>query len=227
MTTCAKFERFKGRTNSQLHDYTGRRFGRLQVVSRAPSRPGCTMWNCVCACGNHTVVRGQTLKRGDTRSCGCLRRDTHFRHGQLHSSEYYSWAAMKARCSNPRNPGYRYYGQRGIRVCKRWSSFKIFLKDMGEKPGPGYSIERIDNAGNYEPQNCKWANRVEQANNTRGNRRLTVDGETLTTAEWGRRFGVSAARIYRRLSNGWAPAEAVKTPPLKKGKRRCHKATTL
>lgn len=114
---------------------------------------------------------------------------------------YSTWAGMKARCSNPNEPGFRHYGGRGIAVCERWQEFEGFYADMGEPPD-GYSLERIDNEKGYSPENCKWATRTEQNNNTRVNVRITALGQTLTATQWARRLGVPAGTIFNHRSRG-------------------------
>ncbi len=124
--------------------------------------------------------------------------------------EWICWTSMKQRCRNPNSTGYALYGARGIQVCERWNKFANFLADMGEAPD-GMTIERIDNNGHYEPNNCRWATLTEQNRNQRTNRLITIDGETLCVTAWAERFGIDPFRIYQRLDDGWPPEKAVKT----------------
>jgi hypothetical protein len=150
---------------------TGQRFGRLTVLhEEGRDRRGNVLWLCSCDCGSLNRVISTELCSGHTRSCGCLQRDRLLQvrpsvtHGMSSSHTWRSWRSMRMRCADPNN---KYYGGRGIRVCQRWlHSFENFLADMGERP-PGTSLDRYpDNAGDYEPGNCRWATTIEQ----RGNR---------------------------------------------------------
>ncbi len=158
-------------------DFVGKVFGRLTVVSKGrPDRTGRTQWDCLCECGNFSLVRTGNLRNGCTNSCGCFRKEyisgRSLTHGQTHTIEYGVWRSLKNRCNNPRNKDFDNYGGRGIKVCGRWSaSFEAFLEDMGVKPSPELSIDRINVNGNYEPSNCRWATIYEQANNKRPRKR--------------------------------------------------------
>ncbi len=126
---------------------------------------------------------------------------------------------MLYRCEDPSHASYQRYGARGIAVCKQWHEFETFLRDMGRRPSPKHSIDRIDNDGNYEPANCKWSTVIEQANNSRNNRVLTFRGESKTLAQWAREFNMKWDTLRCRLREGWSMERAV-TEPLKVQKKR-------
>jgi len=158
------------------HDITGKKFGRLLVLSadKFSNSKRHIVWKCMCDCGNETSAIGSELRLGHKRSCGCFHLDvlleTHTKHGHAKagqlSSTYISWASMHTRCSNKNSINFKHYGGRGISVCDRWKSFENFLADMGERKD-GMSIDRIDVNGNYEPNNCKWSTHSEQNKNQR------------------------------------------------------------
>lgn len=163
--------------SANLKDLTGQVFGRLTVLERSVNYGNGTRWKCVCTCGSVVTVFANSLMRGSTQSCGCyndeMRGKARTTHGHTsnrfynsQSSEYNTWQLMKHRCYDPKNNRYYRYGARGITVCQRWlNSFENFLADMGPKPSPEHSIDRINGDGNYEPSNCRWATRSEQRRN--------------------------------------------------------------
>ena len=188
-------------------DLTRQTFNRLvalEVIPR-PSSNGGRYWKCRCTCGNTVEVRVDALRAGKVKSCGCQRTDalkkrsTHARSG---TPEYRIWQAMKARCHNPNSTKYYMYGGRGIEVCDEWrESFETFLQDMGERPSTLHSIERIDGTQGYSKENCVWADKETQANNTRLNRPITYQGETLNLSQWSRRVGIPVTTILNRLDH--------------------------
>jgi hypothetical protein len=143
------------------------------------------------------------------------------RHGKTDTPEWNSWRAMMRRCYEKSHDAYKYYGDSGIVVCDRWHEFIAFLQDMGLKPTIQHTIERLDITRNYEPGNCRWATKKEQANNRSSNHLITVFGETMNVTEASVRFGIPRNAIYLRISNGMAPELAV-TKPLQLKKRKAH-----
>lgn len=163
----------------------------------------------MCDCGTHKIVQSGNLVSGHTKSCGCQKGAIISQkigtHRKTKTPEFYSWAHMKSRCFRKTNTAYENYGGRGITVCDRWvgkSGFHNFISDMGYKPSPKHSIERIDVNGNYEPQNCKWGTPSEQSRNKRSNIFLTDGITSLVLQDWANKLGIHRhVLVYRKKQN--------------------------
>lgn len=199
----------------------GARFGRLLVIGDAPRTGRNRLLLCRCDCGVEKPVLAHSLSTGDTRSCGCAKREAIAKTGRANrkhggvtggrrSPTYITWQSMLLRCDNPRTNGYANYGGRGIKVCPEWRDFAAFLSDMGERP-EGMTLDRIETDGDYCLENCRWADAPAQYANKRGTRTVTHDGRTLTVAEWARVTGMHRNTILRRLNKGATAAEALAT----------------
>lgn len=200
-------------------DLKGRVFGRLTVLYRVPSTARDAVWLCRCECGAQVPVRSNKLRTGNTQSCGCYRREVTApaqgrkgrTHGKTRTPTYSVWRGMLARCYTEDHIGYRWYGARGIRVCNRWASFECFLEDMGEQPD-GMQIDRIDNDGNYEPGNCRWATPTQNMRNRSDTVRHEFMGQNLTAPEWAEVSGIYYPTLKSRLYHGWSIERALTTP---------------
>ncbi len=174
---------------------------------------------CLCDCGKTVVVDVKNLRRGNTRSCGCLRAESqkgkNATHGMSGTGDrtYSSWRSMRDRCNNPSSSKFHLYGGRGITVCEQWDDFLVFLADMGERPD-ATSIDRINPDLGYSKTNCRWASIVVQNNNSRTNHVLTAGGKSLTITQWARDTGISIESIRARLRRGWTEESAVLTPKM-------------
>lgn len=209
---------------AKLDVLIGRRFGRLFVTAQAVNdRQGKPQWECVCDCGRRTVVRGYVLRKGDTLSCKCLRKELSVARATIHGHRagivtrtYSSWHSMRMRCSRPGFNGYERYGAVGITVCKRWNKFENFLADMGERPA-GTSIERIKNDKGYAPDNCCWATLKQQGRNRTNNVMLSVGTLTQCSSAWAEELGGDAGIVNQRLRKGWPVEAACTLPPKRRG----------
>lgn len=203
-----------------FQDLTGQKFNRLTILGFAgQNKAKQSLWYCCCECKKLVKVAASDLKTGHTTSCGCflIERATvaNTTHGHNKkggpSQTYRVWQNMLNRCQNPKTPRFKDYGNRGITVCKRWQSFENFLSDMGERP-KGLTLERIENDKGYYLENCRWATRTEQANNTRANVFLTFNGKTQTIAQWAEEKGIKYETLRRRIVKlGWSIEKAITT----------------
>jgi len=164
-----------GSNMANRKDITGNKYNRLTALEFSHKGKKVNYWKCMCDCGKTTTVHINALTSGGTKSCGCLKEQSvkefikrATKHGLYKIAEYKVWQGMKQRCNNTNHSSYKNYGGRGIKVCDRWNSFVNFINDMGEKPAVDLSIDRIDNDGDYEPNNCRWADAITQNNNQRG-----------------------------------------------------------
>ena len=191
----------------------------LGPETRTPRKPKGFKYRvlCRCICGKEKSVLIDGLKSGRTKSCGCQRKNQ-LTHGLSSTPEYRTWLRMKQRCYDENSTRYESWGGRGIRVCKQWKhSFPQFLEDMGPKPSSRCSLERIDNFGDYCPENCRWATPKEQCRNTRRNRYLTHNDLTLTLVEWSEMIGINRTTITQRIDHsGWSVERALSTPVKRK-----------
>lgn len=196
----------------------GKKFGRYTVLQEIRQTGKRRHMLCRCDCGTEKVISIDKLKRGTTKSCGCLKKEKisilNKTHGYSKTNIHNLWIKMRIRCSPKASELEKktYFGK-GIRVCERWQVFENFLQDMGERP-PGLQIDRIDNNGDYEPSNCRWATRKTNCRNTSCNRILTFNGESKPVSEWAEAMGVLPTILFTRLFNGWT-VERTLTQPLR------------
>lgn len=189
-------------------DMTGARHAAVVGVCQVGiCSSGDTKWQFRCDCGDRFDASGYAVRIGRIISCPkCSAKRSALastKHGKTNSIEFSTWVDIQSRCYNKNRPEYESYGGRGITVCSKWlASFSAFMDDMGARPSPKHSIDRIDNDGNYEPANCRWATRVEQANNKRNNVLLEINGQIKTIAHWAKEAGVTYASVYARHLNG-------------------------
>lgn len=195
--------------------YIGQKFGKLTVTSEQKHVPGFVyrMADCRCDCGKDKQVAASHLLSGRIKSCGCLKYSLD---GLSNTPEYRTWQGMMSRCNKTNNKMYNDYGGRGIIVCDRWKNYKNFLDDMGEKPTPEHSIERVDNNKGYCPENVIWATREVQINNTRKNIFFEYQGKTQTLAQWCHELKLPYTTIRRRITLGWSIDNAFTEPIVNK-----------
>lgn len=188
-------------------DLIGRRFGMLAVIGESrrfyPSGQSRVCLVCRCDCGNTKEIARCEIVSGRA-DCGCRKGErvwsNRARQPKVGSLEYRCWSNMKSRCENPKAKSFADYGAKGVRVCEKWRSFAGFYEDMGDAPGPRYTLDRIDNSRGYEPGNCRWATRKQQNRNKTNSRFLTFNGKTATIAEWSEETGIRQGTIWMRLN---------------------------
>jgi hypothetical protein len=192
----------------------GEKFGRLTITGLC--RSGVLFANCICDCGTEKSIRLKDLKRGMTRSCGCLARQVTVErcsrlatHRMSASPEHKIWRGMIDRCRNPKSKYYPGYGGRGIAIDPAWDSFEAFYRDMGPRPSGKHSIDRIDNNSGYSPVNCRWATWEQQENNRRSCRYVSFDGRSQTITQWARERHIKAATVFTRIRKGSSPEVAL------------------
>ncbi len=223
---------FSANRPDRFIDLANQRFGRLlpvAPVAKVGTR-GRPLWLCLCDCGKPCIVTPASLRNGRTTSCGCFgieqrtlanRKHGHSSHGKP-SGAYQSWYSMKQRCDNPKTPGFERWGGRGITYAAKWAEFASFLADMGDRPD-GSQLDRINNDGNYEKSNCRWATPKENCNNTSRSRRHKFDGRMLTVGEIANERGLRVCTVQGRLWHGW-PIDRL-GDPLKHPARNPHHST--
>lgn len=210
-----------------LKDETGQRYGRL-VVKEKRHRDDRRSWHwlCKCDCGNFCVVCGDNLRNGHTRSCGCLFKENvktiNRTHGASHTSLYTVWRKIKERCSNPKEKGYKDYGGRGIEICKEWLDFAVF-SEWAYSNGyeEGLTIDRIDNNGNYCPENCRWVSYTVNNRNRRNTLFLYFDGEIKALIEWAEILKIPYSTLEARLRVcKWSIKKAFETPYIPRPRKK-------
>lgn len=206
-----------------FRDLTGVKFGKLTAVRHMENRAQRgAMWEVHCDCGSTKIMPAGRLLSGASESCGCSKGH----HGMSGSKTYASWGQMIQRCTNPKTFSYPKYGARGIAVCQRWMNFENFLADMGERP-PGKTIDRINNNGNYEPGNCRWATRTEQARNTSRNNFVVVNDAKVLVTDLATRNGIRASTARARICLGWEFLRAATAPVQRQSPTLAHASSFL
>ncbi|NTJ46849.1 hypothetical protein G6K93_07455 [Agrobacterium rhizogenes] len=212
-------------TGPKFEDLTGQRFGIATVTGYLGKQGIKSLWEYRCDCGfvGSTASANMKIKK----SCGCLHRASLSARQRTHgetvknrrSTEYVIWADMIDRCENPKCEHFKDYGARGIRICRRWkTSVANFIEDMGRRPSRNHSIDRINNNGNYEPGNCRWATWKQQQRNRTGLHLIRWDDETITLQEACDRVSLKDVTVHGRLRRGWSLQDALRKPPIRSGK---------
>ena len=217
-------------------DLAGKKFGKLTVLEPAFTKYGKLHWKCLCDCGNFSYVNTQYLKNRNTQSCGCLKSEVAKRifsklnttHGETKTRLFNLWTRIKDRCYREKNPNYRNYGGRGIKMCDEWKDdfvkFRTWAINSGYKEellknGKNkWTIDRINNDGDYEPSNCRWVTIKQQCRNRRTNSFVEYNGEKYCYAELSENFNINKQIIQYRISHGWSINDTINTPVRKYNK---------
>jgi hypothetical protein len=205
----------------KIVDITGKKFGKLTVIRQEYIKHHRVYWLCKCDCGNEYIAKGERLKNGHTKSCGCYKREiwrngnAKRTHGETKTRLYRIWNGMLSRCENPNREKFKKdYQDRGITICAEWHKYEVF-RDWAIANGyaDGLTIDRIDNDQGYSPDNCRWTTAKVQGNNKRNNRNFTYNNETRTIAQWSDITGIKYGTMYARLIiQGWNTEDAITTP---------------
>lgn len=203
---------------SKFIDRTGQKFGRLTLIKRVENNKfNQVQWKCRCDCGKEVIVKAYSLTTGQTKSCGCLKKEQNYiniakvKHNMTNTRLYNIWRDMKSRCLNPNNKRHKFYFDKGITVCDEWKN--DFMNFYNWAINNGYrdnlTIDRINNNGNYEPKNCRWATITEQNNNQSNNIRIKYNESEYTLSELSKIYNIKRATLYDRIKRGWTIDEAL------------------
>ncbi|HXJ43182.1 MAG TPA: hypothetical protein VNH18_28135 [Bryobacteraceae bacterium] len=206
--------------DKEASDLSGQKFHRYTVIKRVRHSERKVFYLCRCDCGTERIVQKGNLVNGNSRSCGCLKREESIARFTTHHAtgtpEHMAWLRMRQRCINPKTPDYPNYGGRGITCDPAFDDFAVFLKEIGLRPSPIHSLNRINNERGYEPGNVEWSTKIEQMNNTRRNIKFTYGGETLPLSTWARRMGLKRSTLSQRIYVlKWDLERALTTPTQK------------
>lgn len=204
---------------SELTDLTGQRFGKWFVINRAESdKFGHAQWLCRCDCGNEKIVNSTSLKSGRSKNCGCITKERLTKHNKFNTRLYRILHGMKGRCYNSKNDNFKNYGGRGITICQEW--LDDFMNFYNWAINNGYSdelsIDRINNDGNYEPSNCRWADVKTQSRNTSRTNLITFNNETMCLRDWAKKLNINESTLNNRIRKGWNIEKALTTPVKKR-----------
>ena len=205
----------------KLKDYSGEKFGRLTVIKRVENNKyNQVRWLCKCDCGNEKIVLANNLRNGETKSCGCLKKEqdyiniAHIKHNKSNTRLYNIWEHMKHRCNNPNSKRHEFYYDKGIKVCDEWQN--DFMNFYNWAINNGYqdnlTIDRINNDGNYEPNNCRWATVTEQNNNQSTNIKIKYNNNIYTMKQFCKKYNLKRETLDYRLKNNWDIEKIINTP---------------